>query len=290
MIRLRAWWVLGLVLSVSGCAGTNRRPAWQPAPPLIGRAEAAEVPGGRGPALAREGPAIGEVGPETRREPRILSRYFPGLSRRGSRPAEPQLADGSNRPLAAPSAAGRGRAAAPAAAGSTAPLLSVAIDIAAPPADDQPDARSPLRAAAEERLTSLETSPAADPAGPPPLVEADEGEVDWSPPTAQANRSDDVLPIVATDPDADPVLAGRPRMRRSPPLPPSGLPADLPAASFPRSYYAASPPPVATRVDTPEPEVRPRRPRWPRLFLHGGDDDAPAESARGEAGDVAQRG
>jgi hypothetical protein len=289
MIGLRAWWVLGLVLSVSGCAGTNRRPARQPAPPMLGMAGAGGV---RDPALARGGPAADEVGPETRRVPRILSRYFPGLSRRGtgtSSPAEARPADDDGRPLSTASAgaAARRRRAAPEAAGGTVPLLSVAIDVPAPPAES--GARSPRPAEVGERLTSLETAPNADPEEPSGQPEsAEAAEPDSPPPLAEVTPAG--AGPIATDPDADPVLAGRPRLRRLSPVPPSGPPTDLPAATFPRTYYRADSPPVVTRVSSPGPTARPRRPRWPRLFLPERSEDAPAASVRSESDDVPQRG
>jgi len=213
------------------------------------------------------------------REPRILSRYFPGLFRRGgpaASPPEPPLTDESQ-PLAsvAPRPETRRGQEGTGASGTLAPVLAVTIDL--PPSSEEEDEAPP--AAASERLVSLETAQEgeeaessapsgaddADDTAPPPLVEA----------THSREESAGANPLV-TDPDRDPVLAGRPRMRRLPMVPPAALPAELPAATFPRTYYETGAPPAAPRVSSPGQDDRPRRIRWPLRFLSRRTSGVPA--------------
>ncbi|HEX8201743.1 MAG TPA: hypothetical protein VF590_14775, partial [Isosphaeraceae bacterium] len=188
MVRLRVGWVLGLVLGVSGCAGTGRRPGMPPAPPILGATAPADARGVREAALVRRGASEPAALPEPEdwRKPRGLSRFFPGLARRErSTPVPPDsraAAAVAGHAPAGPAELRWGRAQ-PEPDEDVAPLLSVAIDVAAPPAAPAGFSRS-VPDDAGERLTALESvagsapgapagpSRAAEPDAPPPLAEA----------------------------------------------------------------------------------------------------------------------
>ena len=133
--------------------------------------------------------------------------------------------------------------------------------VAAPvPPDERPGPAAKLQAAVESSKPAP-VEPDGPPAIEPPATE---------PAVREEPRSTPVQTQAAIDRDAggDPTLAGRPRLTQVEPIR-DHVPPDLPAVSFPRSYYTAGEIETVKATARPkiDPETRPARWTWsPKLF------------------------
>jgi len=237
--RLRAGWASLLIVGLAGCAATGGARS-----PIAGSPGLRARLSSPSPRMARASRfALAKPSPWPESGPRGLARYFPALDRArpaaatATAPAPTALADASTTTGPAPrSRRAAATRSAPRPAADDLPMLSVAVaaPVHPPDADDDPPpaavasgTRRPIpgrpappvgddhpEPIVGERLASLETTDddaEADPDAPPPLVEGPIVD-NARPPSRRPTRPLDI----DDNPDDDPILAGRPRLRSLP--------------------------------------------------------------------------
>ncbi len=321
MRRFRDVCLLGLVLGLSGCAGMQQRLASHPGDPEGSASRTLATRGGRLRHQAAEPPgrtprepsatkiAAKTARPLTNRPPEAVSRYFPGMNRRGGGAAgvaEPEPArpdplgvrtsakqDTGNRPFPEE---GRTRS-----GGEPPSSLPAALNVPVHPDDPSslyPDALNSVEPGAgrPDALRRPRDEPASTPrtVALPEPVEASKTHAK-EPVVPTPGGADESVPVPvpdlppvhgelpqarvidrAIDVDNDPILAGRPRLRLAPPSVETrqdGRSERPPDDAFPASYYAVdreARPAVATATVASPTPARPRRTLVTRLLRRSG--------------------
>lgn len=223
----------------------------------------------------RRMPPMPEVNPSLAARPDASRAMHPA-----SRDEDSQARQVRTRVEDAPAASEAKPVAVAVAAATTEPVADRSLSLA-PPADDpgpKPVAE-PVPPSEIEEVVAAKT-PAADVS---PLAEPAEAKEEGPPAIEPRPAPIQTQAIVDPDTGGDPVLGGRPRLAQAKPIR-DHVPPDLPAVSYPRSYYA--PGALARVAPRPkvDPEARPARWSWtPKLVrrLRGGAaPDARPERAR----------